>query len=307
MTSAARAISSPIEKKTFARSKRETRLAYLIIIPILAYTCLWNLVPLIYGLFLGFTEYNALGSAPKWVGLRNFQTFFQVPEYVILLWRQIWLGMLALACNTIVSFILALALNVTSRLKSVFRAAVYVPNIAATTATTAVFVALLNPLPNQGLNRMLTALGGGSVTWNYSAFWMTFWIVIYFVWKNAGPATIIWLGGLQGVDPSLYEAAKVDGASFWQQIRYITIPGLRFVAMFILLTGIIGAMQMFDVIMFISKGNPFSQTDVLMYRIYRDGIQNFNLGMAGAESMILGLVTIVFAFAYLYFQRKRED
>ena len=72
-------------------------------------------------------------------------------------------------------------------------------------------------------------------------------------------------------------------------------------------TGIIGAMQMFDVVMFISKGNPFGQTDVLMYRIYRDGFINFNLGMAGAESLVLGLVTIFFALGYLWLQKRSED
>lgn len=307
MTTAVKTAPCAQRRTVSTRKRREAKRAYLIIVPIMVYILLWNFVPLVYGLFLGFTEYNALGSAPSWVGLKNYKTFFKVPEYLTLLWRQIWLGAIALASNTLVSFILALALNVKSRLKAIYRTAIYIPNIAAATATTAVFVALLNPLADQGLNKILTTFGASAVTWNYSEFWMFFWIVFYFVWKNCGPATIIWLGGLQGIDPSLYEAAKVDGANFWEQIRYITIPGLRFVSMFILLTGIIGAMQMFDVVMFISKGNPFLKTDVLMYRIYRDGIVNFNLGMAGAESMILGLVTVVFAFAYLHFQRKSED
>ena len=78
-------------------------------------------------------------------------------------------------------------------------------------------------------------------------------------------------------------------------------------AIAVVITGIIGAMQMFDVVMFISKGNPFGQTDVLMYRIYRDGFINFNLGMAGAESLVLGLVTIFFALGYLWLQKRSED
>jgi ABC-type sugar transport system permease subunit len=298
---------APAPVYRYSRAKREARRAYIIIIPFFLYIALWNLVPLIYGLYLGFTEFNALGSSPVWVGLKNFRTFFSVPEYAQLLVRQIWMGMLALACNTIVSFMLALALNVESKVKGVFRTAIYVPNVAAVSATTAVFVALLNPLANQGLNKLIVSLGGEAVTWNYSQYWMVFWIIVYFVWQRVGPAVIIWLGGLQGIDPSLYEAAKVDGASFWQQVAHITLPGLKFISMYILLTGIIGAMQMFDVIMFISKGNPFAKTDVLMYRIYRDGFVNFNLGMAGAESLILGLITVVFAISYLWLQQRRED
>ena len=290
-----------------ARARRETRRAYAILLPFFGYIAIWNLLPLLYGLYLGFTEYNALGGSPTWVGLKNFRTFFAVPEYMGLVWRQIWMGMLALVCNTVLSFLLALALNVKSRLRGIFRTAIYVPNVAAVSATTAVFVALLNPLAGQGINSLITAMGNTAIPWNYSQFWMTFWITVYFVWQRCGPAVIIWLGGLQGIDASLYEAAKVDGAGFWQQVRYITIPGLKFIAMYILLTGIIGAMQMFDVIMFISKGNPFGKTDVLMYRIYRDGFQNFNLGMAGAESLILGLITVIFAVGYLWLQNRGDD
>ncbi len=297
----------PYKPGKSSRARREARRAYAIMLPFFGYIALWNLIPLIYGLYLGFTEFNALGSLPKWVGLKNFATFFAVPEYSGLLWKQIWMGLLALFFNTVISFLLALSLNVESRLKGIYRTTIYVPNVAAVSATTAVFVALLNPLANQGLNSLITSLGGTAVTWNYSQFWMVFWIVVYFVWQRCGPATIIWLGGLQGIDPSLYEAARVDGAGFWQQVRYITIPGLKFIAMYILLTGIIGAMQMFDVIMFISKGNPFGQTDALMYRIYRDGFVNFNLGMAGAESWVLGLVTVVFAVGYLWLQQRGDD
>jgi len=297
----------PAAKRRVTRAKIEARRAYIIILPFFIYIALWNIIPLVYGLYLGFTEFNALGGSPKWVGLKNFETFFSVPEYSQLLGRQIWMGMLALACNTVVSFMLALALNVNSRVKGIFRTAVYVPNVAAVSATTAVFVALLNPLANQGLNKFMVSLGAQAITWNYSQFWMAFWIIVYFVWQRVGPAVIIWLGGLQGIDPSLYEAAKVDGANFRQQVFHITLPGLKFISMYILLTGIIGAMQMFDVIMFISKGNPFGKTDVLMYRIYRDGFVNFNLGMAGAESLVLGCVTVVFALGYLWLQQRRDD
>jgi ABC-type sugar transport system permease subunit len=279
----------------------------MILVPIIVYTSVWSLIPLLYGLYLGFTEYNALGKPPRWVGLSNFRLFFATSEYVELLGRQLLLGFLVLVSNTTVSFLFALLLNVKSRLKGIYRTAIYVPSVAAATATAAVFVGLLNPLANQGLNSFISALGGTPVTWNYSQFWMFFWIVAYSVWRSAGPTAIIWLGGLQGIDPSLYEAAKVDGAGFWQQVRFITLPGLRFISLYILLTGIIGTMQMFDTVMFISGGGPYGQTDVLMYRIYRDGFLNFNLGMAGAESMILGLLTVVFALGYLKVQQMGGD
>lgn len=202
-------------------------------------------------------------------------------------------------------FAIGLALNVTSRARGVFRASVYVPCIASTSITSAIFVALLEP--NGTMNTLLKDFGAKPVTWSYSQFWMVFWVAVYFLWRNLGPAAIIWLGGLQSIDASLYEAAKVDGANAVQRIRYITLPGLRFVTSYIMLTGIISVMQMFDVIMFITKGNPYGKTDVLMYKIYRDGVVNFNLGMAGAESTILGLITVVFALIYFKVVLSKEE
>ena len=294
-------------KKTLPRAKREARRAYSIIIPILTYMSIWGVIPLILGLCLGFVEFNGLSASPKFVGLKNFIDFFTTGDYLRLLWRQAWIGFLCLSLNIILSFAVGLSLNVNSRIRGLYRTSVYVPSIAAVSITTAVFVSLLDPFSG-GLNKMLTAIGAQPVVWNYSQFWMVFWIAVFYIWRSLGPAAIIWLGGLQSIDPVLYEAAEVDGANFVQKVRYITIPGLQFVAGYIFLTGIIGVMQMFDVVMFISKGNPYGMTDVLMYRIYRDGIINFNMGMAGASSTILGIITVIFALIYLkFFFFKKED
>jgi len=292
--------------KRLTREKREARIAYMILIPFFIYIAFWNLIPLIYGIFYGFTDFNAL-SPPNWVGLDNYRRFFDTAnQYLVLLWRQIWMGFLALSINTVLSFFIALALNAKVFGRGFFRVIVYIPAIAAVSVTTAVFVSLLDPI-NGGLNRFLISMGQNPIAWSHSQFWMVVWITIFFIWRNVGVAAIIWLGGLQGIDPSLHEAAQIDGATKAQRLRYVTIPGLRFVAGYIILTGIIAVMQMFDVIMFISAGNPFGQTDVLMYRIYRYGAVHFNLGMAGASSTILGVITLIFASIYLWFNFKKEE
>ena len=292
--------------KRLTREKREARIAYMIIIPFFIYIAFWNLLPLINGIIYGFTEYNAL-SPPTWVGLENFRRFFDSNNpYLTLLWRQIWMGLLALSINTVLSFFIALGLNVKVVGRGFFRVCVYIPAVAAVPVTTAVFVSLLDPA-NGGFNRFLSSIGQTPIAWSHSQFWMVVWIIIFFVWRNVGMAAIIWLGGLQGIDPALHEAAQVDGATKIQRLRYITIPGLRFVAGYIILTGIIAVMQMFDAIMFISVGNPFGQTDVLMYRIFRYGAVHFNLGMAGASSTILGILTLIFAIIYLRLNFRREE
>lgn len=293
------------QRRSLTRQQRQSRRAYAIILPFFSYMAIWSLLPLIIGLLLGFTNFNALSGMPEWVGWKNFQTFFSTKDYPILLWRQIWMGGLCLVANTVLSFMLALALNIKNPLRGFFRTSVYVPNVAAVTVTSGVFIALLSPF-NGGLNKFLASIGQDPIIWNYSQFWMVFWITVFFVWRSVGPAAIIWLGGLQSIDPTLYEAAKVDGADKIQQIRYITLPGLRFIAAYIILRCLIDVMQMFDVVMLISHGNPYGKTDVLMYRIYRDGVLSFNMGMAGASSAILGIVTILIALLSLKIVSKGE-
>lgn len=289
------------------RTRRLERRAHRVVVPIMLYICFWSLLPLLIGLFLGFTKFDVINGLPEWVGLKNFRTFFESDDYMTLLIRQFWIGGICLVANISLSFIIALLLNVRHMLRGFFRTSVYVPTIAAASVTSAVFVALLNPY-NGGLNVFLESLGLEPIIWSYSQFWMVVWIVVYYVWRSVGPVAIIWLGGFSSISPSLYEAAKVDGANWLQRIVYITIPSLRFIMIYILMTGIIGVMQMFDVVMLISRGNPFGQTDILMYRIYRDGVMSFNMGMAGASSTILGLITIVFAFvAYKYMMKGGES
>lgn len=290
-------------KSKSGRMQRQQKIAYRILIPIYGYIMLWGLVPLVYGLYLGLTDYNGLSKA-NFVGFKNYISIFTNKLYLELLWRQVWIGVLCLALNIFLSFIVALALNVTSRLRGFYRSAIYVPCIASTAVSTAVFVALMEP--NGAVNAVLEYVGQPKVIFSYSQFWMVFWIIIYYCWKGIGPTAIIWLGGLQSIDTSLYEAASIDGANGLQKLLNITLPGLRYVASYIFLTGIIGVMQMFDVIMFISDGGPYGTTDTLMYCLYRDGFVNFNLGMAGAESTVLGVVTMVFAAIYFVILMKGE-
>lgn len=280
------------------RDKRDNKLALLNIIPIFVWYLVFNAIPFGIGIFLSFSEWNALAAAPTFVGLRNFETFFSSPDYVRLLFRQFFIGGLAVATNFVLSFFVGLMLNVPIKLKGFFRVCDYMPAVTAVSTTTAVFVALLMPFDG-GLNSLLERFGMDAIVWTHSTFWMIFWIVIYTVWRSMGPAAILWLSGLQSIDPQLYEAARVDGASKFQEVLYVTIPGLRYTASFIVLTGIIGMMQMFDAVMFISAGGPVGTTDVIAFRIFRDGARSFNLGMAGASSVVVGLITLVFSLVFL--------
>ncbi len=295
-----------LKERRISPKRKEALLAYSIIGPIYIWFAIVIIIPILLGIFISFTEWNGLTSRPHWIGLRNYKTFFTSSDYLISLWKQLWIGGVGFAANTLIAFILALMLNVPMKLRGLFRSTFYVPNVASVATTTAVIIALLNPQSGP-LNKFLESLGLNPVIWSYSPFWMVFWITAYGVWRGVGPTAIIWLAGLQSIDPTLYEAGKIDGANRFQLIRYVTLPGLRPIASYIVITGLIGSMQMWDSVMFISRGGPVGATDVLMYRIYRDGLESFNMGMSGASSMVLGFVTMILTVIYIQFIVRRQE
>lgn len=292
--------------RKFNKNRHDTVRAYAVITPFYLLFTIWAVFPIIFIIILAFFSWNGLDQSPVWVGLRNFEFFFKTPDYTSATFRQLWIGGLCLITNTVFAFIIGLLLNYPSKLSGFFRTSVYVPVISSTAATTAVVVALLNPFSG-GLNKFLSLIGKDPVVWSYSAFWMTFWIIVYFVWKNVGVAAIMVLGGIQSISPQLYEAAKIDGANPFQEIRYITLPGLSFVAKFIIITGIIGVLQIWDIPLFISGGGPINATETLALRVWRDCVKSFNFGMSGAGSVVLIILTLIFSYIYLRISEAGEE
>lgn len=288
-----------------ARKRRETKLAYAIITPFYLWLTLIIVIPVICGFAFSLTEWNGIQGTPKFVGLKNFEFFFLSKDYMFLLWNQIWIGAWCLISTVVISFVIALLLNVNFGLKGFFRSAFFTPYVVSATTTAAVLVAMIDP--NSGtVNNILKFLGLNPIVWSYSTFWMIFWMVVFFAWRNVGYFAVIWLGGLQSIPAQLYEAAKIDGANKLQEIRHVTIPGLREYATFIVINGIIIVMQMYDLVLLISRGAPAGTTDIIVHRIYRDGIISFNLGMSGASSVIVGIVIIGISALYLKLGQSKE-
>lgn len=273
--------------------------AWLLLTPILVYFLPFQAVPMAAGFLLGFFEWVGTTTAPRFVGLANYIRFFRDPMYIGDLWRSFYIGSLVMFVGLVVGFLVALLLNLPIKYRGFYRTIWYIPAVTSTVATSQIFLLFIDPSSGI-LNRTLEQIGLQPVVWNYSTFWMVFWIVLYSNWRGIGIAAILWLAGLQGIDPNLYEAAKVDGANGWQQFLYITIPGLRKIAIYALVTSFISAIQIFDAVAFISSGGPFGTTEVLVYRIFRDFYGDFNFGMAGASATIMAI--IVFGFALLVFK-----
>jgi len=264
--------------------------------PFLAYFLVFGAFPIAFGFLLGLFRWIGVDTAPKFCGLANYFHFFKEPMYMLALWRAFYMGSLVMIVNIGVGFGGALLLNLHIRGRGVFRTIWYIPVITSTVATSQMFLIFIDP--SAGIaNRVLQQIGLTPITWFYSTFWMVVWIIIYSSWRGIGRAAILWLAGLQAIDPGLYEAAKIDGAGAWKRFWHITIPSLKLIAIFVFITGFIGALQIFGPVLFISQGGPWGTTEVIIYRVFRDFYGDFNFGMAGAGALVITLIIVAFSIA----------
>lgn len=295
-----------VKGKRKKKISKDALIALVLIGPSIIWWGITSALPLTVGFLLGFFEWIGLNSKPKFVWFNNYIRFFTDEYYYMSFLRSVWIGLLCMAITVVLGLLVALLLNMKIKLRGLYRTIWYIPAVTATVATTQIFNMFIDP--NTGVvNNILKDLGMSPVAWTMSTFWGIVWIVIYSAWKGIGGSALIWLAGLQSIDTNLYEAAKVDGANKMQIFNNVTIPGLRPIASYILITGIIGAVQIYEQVMFITGGGPFGTTEVLVYRIMRDAFWDFNFGMAGSSSMVLACFVFIFSVKIFKNQTRESE
>lgn len=265
-----------------------------ILTPILIYYSIFFLVPVFASIYLSFNSWSGLSGSPKWVGFANYQRFLSDSAYRTILGNTLLFAVLILLVQTGLAIVVALMLNAKIKGRGIFRAAWYIPTLTSAAVMSQIMFVFISPSDGV-INMILRKLDLPAIIFYTQVNWMRIIIIAYSVWRGVGGAIILYLAALQGIDSQLYEAASVDGANGWQSFRAITLPLLAPMTIFVLITGIIGTAQIFEAVMFLSKGGPANQTNVIMLQIYQDAFQNASLGMASTGAIILGLVLLVFS------------
>jgi ABC-type sugar transport system permease subunit len=281
----------------FYRRNREAILAWTFLTPMIVYFVVMTFVPLGFLVGISFTEWNII-SPPKWVGLRNLQRVFSDFDnwfYPKVIGRTFLYAMAILTLNIVGGFCIALIMNQSLRGKGIFRTMWYLPAVFSG-AVVALLLRIYLAGSAIGVLNMLThrLFGAEPVDWIRDPFWMPVIGVLFVVWQGIGFTVIFFLAGLQGIDENLYDAARIDGANDFQLLRYITIPQMVPVLVFISVTGLIGSMQMWEVPKIISSGGPNYATYTLVYSIQNDAFAALDMGMGTAQSLVLFIMLIVF-------------
>lgn len=281
----------------FCKKHRDAIIGISILTPMI----LWWIVacgyPLVYGIFLGFFEIYDVTQDPVFIGFENFKNFFTDASYLKELWNTIWIGFISTILVNAVGLFVAVMLNSVKKFKGFYRSVWYIPAITSSVAITQIFGIIFDPVTGI-VNQILVSHGMEGVSLDTDFGLAVSVIFLYSIWKGAGSSAIIWLAGLQSIDKRLYEAAALDGANRWTIFKRVTLPSLKPIATFIIITGIIGAFQIYEPVAFITNGGPLDQTNVITLRIIRDGFYDFNIGMSGASSLILAIIIVTCTLSY---------
>lgn len=280
----------------------QQNIAYLFILVPVSLLLIFGIFPILMALYFSFTDYNIIEPA-NWIGFANFHKIFQDEFFFVSLRNTLVYTFLYVPLGLIVALGTAILLNKKVKVTNLFRTFFYLPVLCSTVATATIWYWLLNPQYGL-LNQLLRLIGIDGPAWLYSSNWAMTAIVIMSVWMTFGGNMMIFLDGLQGINPALYEAADIEGASSWQKFRHITWPQLSKTTFLVTTQLIIGAFQVFDQAYMLTKGGPGNSTITLVYYIYNKGFGGLEMGYASALSFILFLIIFVFSLVNMKLTNK---
>lgn len=261
--------------------------------------------PLISSLAISFTNWDLI-STMEFIGIENYKQLLSDNEFWSAFKHTITFIVGYLPLVMIFGLACALLLNRKVNFRAFFRAAYFLPVVTSWVAVSLVWKWLFNP--SYGLiNYFLSFVGIDGLNWLQDENLAMPAIIITSVWKDIGFVMVIFLGGLQNISTSYYEAAEIDGANSWKKFWNITLPLLTPTTFFVTIISLINSFQVFDQVMIMTEGGPGGATNVLVQNIYNHAFRYFEMGYASAMSWILFIVIFVITLIQMRIQKRWAD
>ena len=290
------------------RKLQNLAIAYSFIAPNFIGFAVFTLWPIVFAFVLAFMHWD--GSNPiEFVGLDNFWRLFSDKVFQTAFWNTIIYTGFTVPFTLVCSLGLAILLNQKIFGRNFFRTVAFFPYVASLVAVAVVWNMIFNPefgpvnmvLYNLGIDpRQLPG-------WAADKHWAMVTVIMFSVWKNMGYFMVIYLAGLQGISPDLYEAADIDGATAWQKFWYITVPQLAPTTFFVSVMLTIWSFKVFDQIFMITQGGPGTATLVLVYHIYNEAFISWDLGYSSMVALVLFLLVLLITVVQFGWTRRSEE
>jgi len=272
---------------------------YFFLSPWVITLILFWLFPIVASLFLSFTDYRLLGSSYSFVGFHNFAQLFQDTAFMKAIGNTFVFTVGTLPFTTCFAILLAIFLNGRLPLKTLFQSVYFFPSMVSLVVVALIFTSLY---ARGGYIQLLYGLVGAPYPQEgflFSTATALAAVMAMDIWMATGYYMLLFLAALQSIPNELYEAARLDGASAWRQFRAITLPHLKPMLLFIVVLNSIKSFQIFVEVFVMTKGGPLNSTNTMVYFVYEEGLQKFNIGYGAAAANILFAVIAIVSWLEL--------
>ena len=271
---------------------------WVFIVPALAGTFIFIIIPVICSFGLSFTKWDLLNPI-EFVGLDNYIGIFTEPLFYKILINTIVFAVSTSVFGVIIPLVLAAILNGKIRGSEFYKTAYFLPFITPMIVIGVIWEWIFDP--NIGLLNKFLHL---HINWLYDPHFAMPALILVSVWKLTGYNMVIFLSALSGISQSMFEAAKIDGADSFQTFKNVTIPLLSPTIFFVVIITAISSFQIFDLIYLMTQGGPLDSTNVLVYAIYKNAFEYFNIGKASAIAYVLFVIILVLTLVQWNLRKK---
>ncbi|MEZ4783065.1 MAG: sugar ABC transporter permease [Candidatus Kapaibacterium sp.] len=293
----------PKQSRSFLLEKKG--ITWLFLSPWLITLLLFWIYPLLYSLYMSFTEYRTLSGQMKWIGLANYERLVSDPIFWKALANTLIFVVGTIPFTTIFAIVLAVMLSRNIAWKGFYRSAFFIPSVTALVVLALIFT---NLYAQDGyINSILNLLNipYPKDGWLLNTGTALLSIMAMDVWIATGYYTVLFLAALQTIPNELYEAAEIDGASRRQQFFRVTLPGLRPMLLFVIVLNTIRSFQVFTEVYVMTKGGPLNATTTLVYEVYRNAFDRSDLmGYASAIAYVTFILILGVSLLQMRFLRE---
>ncbi len=297
---------SKSKKKISVENVKKNISGWLIMLPSLILFAFFVWEPLLESIRLSL--YTAKGiRLQQFVGFANYITVFTHPDFLPALGNTFMYTFWSLVIGFLVPIVMAILITEAPGLKGFFRTTVYFPNIMPGLATAMIWVYLFSPGPTGVLNILLGKIGIEPLVWLNNATFAIPTIVVAMTWRSAGSTALIYMAGVGGINPELYEAATIDGARTWSRIWNITLPQIFSLGKTMLILQIISVFQVLYEPLVMTNGGPNNASASLMLVVYRLAFSNLNYPLGAALSVIICIILVFLTLLYFRVTRDKDE
>lgn len=301
-----RAARSRREQHRRSRRDRLTGLAF--VIPSFAFLAVFSVYPMVRTVALSFTNWDGMSNTAQNVGFANYTAALHDRLWWVSLEHGLFFVVMALIIMNGVGMALALAVDSLRRGRTVYRVIFYIPCVLSGIVVAVIWKWLYEPVGGP-LNSLLNSIGLDNLAkaWLASPSTAIWAVSIASIWQGLGYPFLLYTAGLQNVSAELVDAARADGANAWQVFFHVRLPGVRHVVTLVNVLTILGAMQLFNIVLAMTNGGPGYATEVPVLHIYREAFQLFHFGYASALSVIFGVLLLLVSLVQMLISRRGES